>query len=329
MSQAQLALLERTTNDAAGVAYASPNSWVVKTSKRLSYELRRNSSRNLGRLNDAQFEHLPMLQALQWAPVKILAFLLSNSKSWFAIHLQLRELMYERVERWDIYILLSAFQGHTRYSDVASEESFGKKLSLTDLTSLGKVFHCTKELGFHHSADGLLLSATRGGQSRRWRRYTSCTLEAKWHCSPVRAGRVLLSVRLLALLQRWPRALLDSERRGPATWTFRRSTCTSCEGLFMRRMLAPSAGISGSVDPESSSETAAGRGSVDPAPGAASLSEPGRGSMDPAPGKARKGQQAYLQNHRSLNQLTPRTFPSPSTKPKDSSLVEGWRPMRP
>ena len=45
---------------AAGVAYASPNSWVVKTSKRLSYELRRNANRNLGRLNDAQFENLPM-----------------------------------------------------------------------------------------------------------------------------------------------------------------------------------------------------------------------------------------------------------------------------
>ena len=64
----------------------------------------------------------------------------------------------------------------------------------------------------------------------------------------------------------------------------------------------------GSVDPESSSDTAAGRGSVDPAPGAASSSDPGRGSMDPAPGKARKGQQA---------------------KPKDSSLVEEWRPTRP
>ena len=37
VSQARLALLERTTNDTAGVAYTSPNSWVVKTSKRLSY----------------------------------------------------------------------------------------------------------------------------------------------------------------------------------------------------------------------------------------------------------------------------------------------------
>ena len=62
LSQGQLALLERTTNDTAAVAYTSPNSWVIKTSKRLSYELRHNTNRNLGRLNDAQFEHLPMLQ---------------------------------------------------------------------------------------------------------------------------------------------------------------------------------------------------------------------------------------------------------------------------
>ena len=93
VSQAQLSLLEQTTNNTAGVAYASPNSWVVKTTKKLSYELRHNSNRNLGRLNDAPFEHLPMLKAFQWALVKILAFLLSNSKSRFAIHLQLRELI--------------------------------------------------------------------------------------------------------------------------------------------------------------------------------------------------------------------------------------------
>ena len=167
VSQGQLSLLERTTTDTAGVAYASPNSWVVKTSKRLSYELRHSSNRNLGRLNDAQFEHRPMLQAYQWSPVKILAFLLSNSKCRFAIHLQLREFMYERVEHWDIYISLSAFQGHTRYSDIASEESFGKKLSMSDLMSLGKVFHCTKNHNWDSiSADGLRLSATRGGQSR-------------------------------------------------------------------------------------------------------------------------------------------------------------------
>ena len=52
MSQGQLALLEQTTNDTAGVAYASPNSWVVKTSKSLCYELRHNSNRNLGQLNN-------------------------------------------------------------------------------------------------------------------------------------------------------------------------------------------------------------------------------------------------------------------------------------
>ena len=109
----------------------------------LRAQAEREPQLNLGRLNDAQFENLPMLQAFKWSPVKILAFLLSNSKSRFAIHLQLREFMYERVEHWDIYISLSAFQGHTRYSDIASDESFGKKLSMSDLMSLGKVFHCT------------------------------------------------------------------------------------------------------------------------------------------------------------------------------------------
>ena len=109
--------------------------------------------------------------------MKILAFLLSNSKSRFAIHLQLRELMYERVEHWDIYISLSAFQGHTRYSDIASEESFGKKLSMSDLMSLGKVFHCTKNHNWDSiSADDLRLSADSPGVDRR---YTSCTPGAK------------------------------------------------------------------------------------------------------------------------------------------------------
>ena len=138
VSQSQLALLERTTTDTAAVSYTSPNRWVVKTSKSLSYELRHNANRSLGRLNDAQFENLPMLQAFKWAPVKILAFLLSNSKSRFAIHLQLRELMYERIGEWVIYISLSTFQGHTRYS-VASDESYGKKLTMADLMSPGKV----------------------------------------------------------------------------------------------------------------------------------------------------------------------------------------------
>ena len=207
VSQGQLSLLERTTNDTAGVAYVSPNSWVVKTSKRLSYELRHNVNRNLSRLNDAQFEYLPMLQAFQWSPVKILAFLLSNSKSRFAIHLQLREFMYERVEHWDIYISLSAFQGHTRYSDIASDESFGKKLSMSDLMSLGKVFHCTKNHNWESiSTDGLRLSGNTWwtgpestGDTLRVRRGRSRT--TSWHGSPVRAGRVPLSAGLLALLQ--------------------------------------------------------------------------------------------------------------------------------
>ena len=53
VSQSQLAFLERTTKDTADVARTSSNNWVVSTSKRLSYELRHNEKRILGRLNDA------------------------------------------------------------------------------------------------------------------------------------------------------------------------------------------------------------------------------------------------------------------------------------
>ena len=167
VSQSQLALLERTTKHTASVSYTSSNNWVVSTSKKLSWELRHNENRSLGRLNDALFENLPALQAFKWAPLKILAFLLSNSKSRFQIQLQLRELMFDQVGQWDIYISLSAFQGHTRYSDVASDASFGRELDLKEVMSLGYIFHCTKN-GVWDSirADGLLLSKTRGGQAK-------------------------------------------------------------------------------------------------------------------------------------------------------------------
>ena len=91
----------------------------------------------------------------------------------------------------------------------------------------------------------------------------------------------------------------------------------------------------GSVDPESSSDAAAGRGSMDPAPGAGSSSDPrwiyGSGTWQGEKGSPGQKVDAKvcLRNHHSLNQLTPKTFGSPSTKPRDSSLVEEWRPMRP
>ena len=217
VSQGQLSLLERTTNDTAGVAYTSPNSWVVKTSKRLSYELRHNVNRNLGRFNDAQFEYLPILQAFEWSPVKILAFLLSNSKSRFAIHLQLRELMYERVEHWDIYISLSAFQGQ--------RHSLGRELWQEVVhvrphePRQGVPLYQEPQLGFHQrrwssvAGDTWRTVPESTGDTLHVRRRRSRT--TSWHGSPVRAGRVLLSAGRLALLQRGPRALLDSERRGP------------------------------------------------------------------------------------------------------------------
>ena len=99
--------------------------------------------------------------------MKILAFLLSNSKSRFAVHIQLRELMYDQIGQRDVYISLSAFQGHTRYSDIASDESYGKELPMTELMSLGYVFHCTDNSNWESiRRDGLLLSKTRGGQAK-------------------------------------------------------------------------------------------------------------------------------------------------------------------
>ena len=152
VSQSQLTRLEKTTHGTAGVSYTSSHNWVIKTSKK-------------SQLRPVECENFPYLQAFKWAPMKILAFLLSNSKSRFAIHLQLRELGYDTIGAWDIYMSLSAFQGHTRYSDVASNESYGKELSFTELKSLGWVFHCTNNSNWESiRKDGLLLSTTRGGQ---------------------------------------------------------------------------------------------------------------------------------------------------------------------
>ena len=306
VSQGQLSLLERTTTDTAGVAYASPNSWVVKTSKRLSYELRHNSNRALGRLNDAQFENLPMLQAFKWSPVKILAFLHSNSKSRFAIHLQLREFMYERVEHWEIYISVSAFQGRTRYSDIASDESFGKRLTMSDLMSLGKVpLHQEPQLGVHQQRRAPVVGDTwrtgpeSTGATLRVRRGRSRT--TSWHGSPVRAGRVLLPAGLLALLPGGPRALPDSERRGPEL----RGRSGDVPVLHAK---APARALRQSQDAD------------------LWIRHLARQERVPRPKVDAK---VCLRNHHSLKPLTPQTFGSPSTKPRSSSLVEEWRPMRP
>ena len=132
--------------------------------------------------------------------------------------------MYERVEHWDIYISVSAFQGH-----------FGKRLTVSDLMSLGKVFHCTKNHNWECiSRDGLRLSATRGGQSRS--RQAIHFVYAGGEVGP-QAGTVVLYGRDVFYCQ------LDY-------WLFyrgfRRTSCTSCEGLLMRRTSVPSAGISAS-----------------------------------------------------------------------------------
>ena len=68
-------------------AQTNSQSWQVKRSKRLSYYLRHNNKLSLGVFNDATFEDTEEpLQAFRWAPHKILAFLLGNSKSRFSPH---------------------------------------------------------------------------------------------------------------------------------------------------------------------------------------------------------------------------------------------------
>ena len=108
VSQGQLSLLERTTNNTAGVAYASPNSQQAPV-------LRAQAQRE-PQLGSAQ--RRAVREPADAAGFQVVAgedpCFSSNSKSRFAIHLQLREFVYERVEHWDIYISLSAFQGHTR-----------------------------------------------------------------------------------------------------------------------------------------------------------------------------------------------------------------------
>ena len=75
--------------------------------------------------------------------------------------------MYDQIGHWDIYISLSVFQGHTRYSDVASDDSYGKELAFGELMNLGYFFHCTNKRNWESiRADGLLLKRTRGGQAR-------------------------------------------------------------------------------------------------------------------------------------------------------------------
>ena len=121
VTQAQLAILVKTSGDISALSLASSSSWPVTTSKKLAYELRHNNKLKLGRLNDALFEDLRALRAFRWEPAKIVAFLMPNSMSRYAIHSQLRQLMFENPEHWDVYISLSAFQGHARFSDVPSQ----------------------------------------------------------------------------------------------------------------------------------------------------------------------------------------------------------------
>ena len=304
VSQSQLTLLERTTLDTADVSYTSSHNWVIKTSKKLSFELRHNANRSLSRLNDAQ-----ELQAFKWAPMKILAFLLSNSKSQFAIHLQLPELMYDKSGEWDIYISLSAVHGHTRYSHVASSENYGKELSITELMGLGWVFHCT-----NNSNESTRKGRTPVVKDARWtsqkqavykagRRYTLCTLVER----PVLRGAVILYGKDIFHCQ------IDY-------WKFYQAghkLYLTGNGVVLSYVDVPVDFLYFGNRPSGS--TTAGSGSTDSAPGAGSSSGPGRGSMDKAPGKAQnlraQGRKVEakvcLRRHLSPRLSTPQASESP------------------
>ena len=86
VSQGQLSIMKQLGDEASAAGLADQNCWQVRTSKRLIYLLRHSKDTSLGRYNDALFENIDRdLQALCWAPHKILGFLLGNTKSRFVV----------------------------------------------------------------------------------------------------------------------------------------------------------------------------------------------------------------------------------------------------
>ena len=90
-------------DESYAASLADQNCWQVRTSKRLTYTLRHNHDLSLGRYKDALFENIDReLQAFRWAPHKILRFLLlGNTKTRFAVHVQLRRLHYDDIPSID------------------------------------------------------------------------------------------------------------------------------------------------------------------------------------------------------------------------------------
>ena len=142
----------------------------VRTSKRLTYTLPHNHDLSLGRYNDALFKNIDReLQAFRWAPHKILGFLLGNTKTRFAVHVQLRRLHYDDIPSIDWYISLWAIQDPSRVSETAAPSTLGEPLSLDRCRALGYGFHATHNKNWEGiKAQGLVLGKTRvEGQSSR------------------------------------------------------------------------------------------------------------------------------------------------------------------
>ena len=98
----QLSIMKQSGDESYAASLADQNCWQIKASKRLTYTLRRNHDLSLGRYNDALVENIDReLQAFRWAPHKILGFLLGNTKTRFAVLVQLRRLHYDDIPSID------------------------------------------------------------------------------------------------------------------------------------------------------------------------------------------------------------------------------------
>ena len=102
VSKGRLMVMKQLGDESYAASLADQNCWEVRTSKRLSYALRHDHDLSLGRYNDALFENIDhKLQAFRWAPRKILGFLLGNTKTRFAVHVQLCRLRYDDIPSID------------------------------------------------------------------------------------------------------------------------------------------------------------------------------------------------------------------------------------
>ena len=178
----QLMVMKQLGDESYAASLADQNCWQVRTSKRLTYTLRHNHDLSLGRYNDALFENIDReLQAFRWAPHKILGFLLGNTKTRFAVHVQLRRLHYDDIPSIDWYISLSDIQGQ----GVRDSRSF-------DSWRASVIGHQKARAGFGQDQRGRSVQPHRHPHGLcRWHRGT-----ALWDAHAVRQVSVLLQCKV-------------------------------------------------------------------------------------------------------------------------------------